>query len=123
MEATPRQSAEEFAHSQHGQIDGKEGDEDGAGHDHEGNQQGLLAPESIHTVSANGQTRQLEGSSYSVKLNMALHTYPYTTDLTDDGRVGEPTLPSGSDLSHAVLRGTKALDELLLTVERSDLQG
>jgi len=54
LEATPRQSAEEFAHSQHGQIDGKEGDEDGAGHDHKGDQQGLLAPKSIHTVSANG---------------------------------------------------------------------
>ena len=41
--------------------------------------------------------------------------------LSDDGRVGQPGLPSGSDLFDATFVGTKPLDELFLTVERSDL--
>ena len=47
----------------------------------------------------------------------------FPTDLTDDGRVGETTLPSCSDLFDTALDGTKPFDELLLTIERSDLSG
>lgn len=54
LEATPGKSTEEFARSKHGQVDGKEGDKDGAGHGDESDQHSLLAPVSVHAVTTDG---------------------------------------------------------------------